>query len=280
MMHDTTILKIENTHTRRAGDRLAIEEPLDIQVGYATCDGRQTNTVSITMRSPGHDFELAAGFLFTEGVITSCADIDTIRHCGRAPEGSTAQNTVRVDLRGAVTFDPKSLERHFYTTSSCGICGKTSMEAVRTRLPWSLKEPRNGSSRINRDTLFALPETMRSQQAGFAETGGVHGAGLFTADGAATYIREDVGRHNAVDKVIGAALMENRLPLDDHVLLLSGRAGFELVQKAAMAGIPIVAAVGAPTNLAVRFAQETNMTLIGFLRDRRCNIYSGEARVE
>src|SRR5688500_14125703 len=233
------------------------------------------------MRTPGEDADLATGFLFTDGIIKSPAQIKQIRHCGlkigkgkgtldRA--GALNSNTIRVDLVDGVDIDFKRLERHFYTSSSCGVCGKGSIEALKTganRLPVS-DQPLIDPEFINR-----LPDALRREQETFDKTGGLHASALFHLDGALDIVREDVGRHNALDKVIGSRLLANGLPLSDSILLVSGRASFELVQKALMAGIPILAAVGAPSSLAVELAREFGMTLIGFVREERFNIYCG-----
>jgi FdhD protein len=220
------------------------------------------------MRTPGHDFELAAGFLFTEGVVANSADIREIRHCGN----SKNTNVVRVELNPAVKFDPTRLSRHVFTTSSCGVCGKTSLEQVRTVLP----SPIQKISMPSAEMLCALPGKLRPEQTIFSSTGGLHAAALFNLEGKLILLREDVGRHNAMDKLIGALLLENKLPAVNTIMLVSGRASFELVQKAAMAGIPMLAAVGAPSSLAVELAREFGMTLVGFLRDGRFNIYCGD----
>jgi len=233
-----------------AQDLLAVEEPLQIRV-----NGRD---LSITMRTPGHDSELAAGFLFTEGIVKTRADVFAIE-CG--------ENSVALTLADAV--DP-GVSRNFYTTSSCGVCGKASLESLHAAgcrmLPYL---------HIDREVIHGLPEKLRGSQSVFEHTGGLHGAALFDIAGNLEIVREDVGRHNAVDKLIGAAFLDGRLPLENRILMLSGRASFELVQKAVMAGIPAVAAVGAPSSLAVQTAQRFGMTLLGFVRDARFNIYSG-----
>jgi FdhD protein len=237
-----------------ADDLLAVEEPLQIRV-----NGRD---LSITMRTPGHDRELAAGFLFTEGILKERADVVSI-------EGE--ENVVSLTLAEGVEI---GAARNFYTSSSCGVCGKASIESLHAAGCAML--PR---CEVARDVIHGLPEKLRAAQAAFDHTGGLHGAGLFDLAGNLQMVREDVGRHNAVDKLIGAAFLEGRLPLGECILMLSGRASFELVQKAAMAGIPVVAAVGAPSSLAVETARRFGMTLAGFVRDRRFNIYSGVGRL-
>ncbi|SFN89048.1 FdhD protein [Saccharopolyspora antimicrobica] len=233
--------------------------------------------LTITMRTPGHDFDLAAGFLVGEGVIRSAEDVVGIRYCaGATADGGNTYNVVDVALAPGVALPGASLERNFYTTSSCGLCGKASLDAVRTKTTWPLDE---SSPSIGLGTLTTLPDRLRKAQRVFDSTGGLHAAGLFTADGDLSCVREDVGRHNAVDKVIGDALRSGRLPLRDSVLMVSGRASFELVQKAAMAGIPVLAAVSAPSSLAVDLAADTGLTLIGFLRGNSMNIYTGADRI-
>jgi FdhD protein len=243
-------------------DRLAVEEPLEIRLG--------NRPISVTMRTPGHDQELAVGFLFTEGIVRSPADIAAII----GPDRDSA-NVVSVRLRRGVRFDHSRLKRHFYATSSCGVCGKTALQAIRVK-----NKPISSNLRIPLSLLYLLPERLREEQETFAETGGLHAAALFDAEGHLLYLREDVGRHNAVDKVVGAALLERALPLDRRLLMVSGRTSFEIMQKALAARVPIVAAVSAPSSLAVAFAREFKMTLVGFLRGRSCNVYSGKERIE
>jgi FdhD protein len=257
-------------------DGLAVEEPLEIRLGFVD-DGRATHkSISITMRTPGADLELAAGFLFTEGLITSAAQIQQIRHCGIPTAPGATLNTVRVDLRPEVAVDLARLERHFYTSSSCGVCGKTSIAALRTGVcPLS----DGGGTKVSIATVHRLPGVLRARQSVFDRTGGLHAAALFSAQGELDSLREDVGRHNAVDKLIGAKFLAGRIPLGAGVLLVSGRASFELVQKALMAGISIMAAIGAPSSLAVELAREYGMTLLGFVRDHRFNIYAGRERI-
>jgi FdhD protein len=257
---NVTTINVENGRQQSRTDVLAVEEPMEIRVGG--------HSIAVTMRTPGHDFELAAGFLFTEGVIARRADIHEIRHCGN----SKNTNVVRVDLNPAVKFDPAKLSRHVFTTSSCGVCGKTTLEQVRAVLP----SPVRKITMPTAEMLCALPGKLREQQTIFSSTGGLHATSLFDTGGKLLLLREDVGRHNAMDKLIGALLLTDKLPAANTVMLVSGRASFELVQKAAMAGIPMLAAVGAPSSLAVELAREFGMTLVGFLRDGRFNIYCGE----
>jgi FdhD protein len=249
---------------RSVQDALAAEEPLEIRVEGAP--------LAVTMRTPGHDAELAAGFLLTEGIIRSRDQIATISSI--APQNGGRSNVVEVELREC-DFDRSEMKRNFVTASSCGICGRASIEAIRRRdLP-----PLGQGFRIEPELLCRLPETLRAEQTVFNRTGGLHAAALFDATGALVLVREDIGRHNAVDKVIGWALNEGRLPLNRHVLMVSGRGGFEIVQKALAASIPIVASVSAPSSLAVKLARELGLTLIGFLRGRRFVVYSGDLRL-
>jgi FdhD protein len=250
-------------------DSLAAEEPLEIRL-----NGRP---LTVTMRTPGDDFDLAAGFLVSEGAVSSPEDIEAIRYCaGATVDGSNTYNVLDVRLAPGVTPPATSLERNFYTTSSCGVCGKASLEAVRTIARWSV---RDDPVRLQPGLVAALPDRLRAAQRVFDRTGGLHAAGLFTADGEPLCVREDVGRHNAVDKLLGWALRNDRLPLSSTVLMVSGRASFELAQKAVMGGIPVLAAVSAPSSLAVELAEEEGLTLIGFLRGDSMNVYTGEERL-
>jgi FdhD protein len=262
-------------------DHLAVEEPLEIRLGFADKSHR---AISITMRTPGDDAELAAGFLFTEGIVREPSEIRQIRHCGpKVRNGSGTlneapsldSNTIRVDLADSAVVDLKKLERHFYTTSSCGVCGKSSIEALKTEIKSSI----DFNLRIGEEIIRSLPAMLREAQAVFDRTGGLHASALFAQDGKLDILREDVGRHNALDKVIGRRFLDGKTPLADRMLLVSGRASFELVQKALVAGIPTLAAVGAPSSLAVELAKQYGMTLIGFLHEDRFNIYCGAERV-
>ena len=268
-----TIKKVSNSVAIDAEDSLATEEPLEIRLVYGHGGQRNTKNISVTMRTPGHDRELATGFLFTEEVISGREQIKGFPEA----KGAFNENIVVVELNEDVVFDVGKLERHFYTSSSCGVCGKASIEAVRT-VAEGEDYPFDGITLPFR-SFYQLPELLNSQQEVFRSTGGLHASALFDLDNNLLALREDVGRHNALDKLIGAALLEGKVPLDKHILLLSGRASFELIQKAAAAGIKIVAAVGAPSSLAVQLANEFNITLIGFLRNERYNIYSGMHRV-
>ncbi|MFC5060942.1 formate dehydrogenase accessory sulfurtransferase FdhD [Actinomycetospora atypica] len=263
------VVRVREQGVSRRPDALAAEEPLEIRV-----DGK---SLAVTMRTPGHDVELAHGFLLTEGVITSVDDIATARYCDSLDDaGRNTYNVLDLALAPGVAPPDDSVERRFYTTSSCGVCGKASLDAVRTRTVFS---PADDPVEIPAEVLFTLPDALRAAQKVFDSTGGLHGAGLFTADGALLCVREDVGRHNAVDKVLGHALLSGAVPATGTVLMVSGRASFELTQKAVMAGVPALAAVSAPSSLAAEMAEDTGMTLIGFLRGRSMNIYAGASRV-
>ena len=273
---NTEILRVSNAGNAKTDvDNLAVEEPLEIRIGFSENGKRTHRAISITMRTPGNDFELAAGFLFTEGILTSKNQIESIKHCGKFPNN---QNTVRIDLVSNTEIDFAKLERNFYTTSSCGVCGKTSLEAL--FVAGAEKIASNKSAKIPAEMIHKLPEKLRLEQTVFGETGGLHAAAIFDFAGELKNLREDVGRHNAVDKLIGAEFLNDKLPLSDKILFLSGRASFELVQKAVMAQIPVICAVGAPSSLAVEAAQEFNISLLGFVRDGRFNIYCGEERLE
>ncbi|MCY3817259.1 MAG: formate dehydrogenase accessory sulfurtransferase FdhD [Gammaproteobacteria bacterium] len=257
-------------------DVVATEEPLEIRLSWTHPDGRrEQKSISITMRTPGNDEELAAGFLLTEGIIAGPAELEAVGPCG-PPAANGLINVVRVDLARDVEVDLARLERHFYTSSSCGVCGKASLEAVAVQGRYDLHD---NTLRMSAEGLGALPDRLRALQSVFERTGGLHASGLFDAAGQVRVSREDVGRHNALDKLIGQALLKDELPLSDCGVVVSGRASFELMQKAMMAGIPMVAAVGAPSSLAVEFAEEFGMTLVGFLTANRFNVYSRPDRI-
>lgn len=270
------IIRVSNGKTSPDVDLLSAEEPLEIRLGFGSATERIQKSISITMRTPGHDFELALGFLFTEGVIQSVDDVYSIKYCSEANSIENKENIVRVELKPDVAIDLNRLQRNFYTTSSCGVCGKESIEAVKTVCRSPLPDY---TFSVKAEHILALPEIVRSQQNNFKYTGGIHAAALFTTDAQILAVREDVGRHNALDKLIGFCAGKQMLPLHHHILLLSGRASFELIQKAAMAGIRMVCAVGAPSSLAVALSQEFDITLIGFLRDQRFNIYHRPDRI-
>lgn len=274
---DVSVTEISGRGLRNNLDTLATEEPLEIRIlQYDDANHDWTrNSIAVTMRTPGADFELAAGFLFSEGVVKTKRDITTISYCAD-PEEKQQYNIVNVYLSDQISFDPSKLSRNVYTSSSCGICGKGSIEQVRSV---SGSKP-IGTFTLSFGHLSSLPAKMKSSQTIFGRTGGLHASSLFDINQNLLISREDVGRHNALDKLVGSLLLSNKLPASDTVLLVSGRASFELVQKAALAGIPFMAAIGAPSNLAVSLAEEYGMTLIGFLRDERFNVYSGMERIE
>lgn len=265
------IKKVDATGSFEAKDILATEEPLEIIIKYFSANSWHEKSISVTMRTPGNDRELATGFLFTEGIISDFSYIKTADHLPYSDD-----NIIKIELSPDVALNLEKLNRHFYTTSSCGVCGKASINAIKTVCNIKTSD---GAFTVATDTMYTLPDILRAQQEVFEHTGGLHAAALFNATGNLLLVREDVGRHNAVDKLIGAALEKDMLPLDDHILLLSGRASFELIQKAAMAGLKMVAAVGAPSSLAVQTAQEMGITLIGFLRGQRFNIYTHPQRI-
>ncbi|HUO84531.1 MAG TPA: formate dehydrogenase accessory sulfurtransferase FdhD [Thermoanaerobaculia bacterium] len=270
----TGVTRITDAGSSPAEDVLAVEEPLEIRIAFDEDGERVEKSISITMRTPGEDLDLACGFLLSESILRSAGDIAAIHHCGPAADG--VQNVVRVELREGLAIDYRRLERHFYTSSSCGVCGKSSIEALHLA---SIQPLPRDLPALRSEVIHALPERLRRGQEVFASTGGLHAAGLFAPDGELISVHEDVGRHNAVDKLVGRACLDRRLPLADRILMVSGRASFELVQKALAAGIPAMAAVGAPSSLAVDLARTWGMTLIGFVRDKRFNIYSGKWRL-
>lgn len=268
--------KVSATGARSAQDTVALEEPLEIQIAFGPAAERAWKTVAITMRTPGHDRELAAGFLVGEGLLRSLDQVEAVHSRGPRHGDEGFQHSVRVTLRPGVSIDLGRLERNFYTTSSCGVCGKTSLEA----LDLAAFPPLPATSwQIDSAVVSALPAHLREAQPIFDETGGLHAAGLFTAEGRAVVVREDVGRHNAVDKVIGSQFLAGPLPLSHYLLVVSGRASFELMQKALAAGIPMLVAVGAPSSLAVQVAEKFGATLVGFTKASGFNIYSGKERV-
>jgi FdhD protein len=270
------IVRVEGATGRHAIDTLAVEEPLEIRLAWSVADASHDEPVSITMRTPGHDPELAVGFLVGEGIVKGHADIVSVAHVGPPAGPNGTSNTVRVTLAREASSEVGRLARHFYVTSSCGVCGKASLDALHVAAPAlsTRAEPL-----LSPEVLHSLPYSLRARQPAFERTGGLHAAALFSAEGALLLVREDVGRHNAVDKVVGALALRRELPAGGRVLLVSGRASFELVQKALMAGVPMLAAVGAPSSLAVDLAREAGMTLAGFLRDGKFNLYAGRDRV-
>jgi FdhD protein len=265
----TQVTEWDNGEIRRKEDYLAAEEPLEIRIGE--------DPLSVTMRTPGHDLELAAGFLFTEGLVQHRAQIVALEALETEVEtpAENRGNVVEAKLAPESAPDFEKMRRHFFAASSCGICGKASIDSIRAR---TLAAP-NPNFRLDPEVLVRLPEVLRESQAVFGRTGGLHAAGLFDAAGKLLVLREDIGRHNAVDKVIGWSLLEERVPLSETILLVSGRGGFEIVQKAIVAGLPVVASVSAPSSLAVQLARELGQTLIGFLRGRRFVVYAGAERI-
>ena len=262
----TQVSEWDDGTLKRKQDYLAAEEPLEIRIGQ--------KPLSVTMRTPGHDVELAAGFLFTEGLVLQHEQILKLDFNQDTNE-SNRGNTVSAELAPDCNVNSEILQRNFFAASSCGICGKASIESVRSRA----LQPPNPNFAIDPETLLRLPDALRDSQAIFGRTGGLHGAALFDSAGQLLVVREDIGRHNAVDKVIGWGLLARRIPLVECVLLVSGRGGFEIVQKAIVAGLPVVACVSAPSNLAVQLAREMRLTLVGFLRGKRFVIYAGEERL-
>ncbi|MGX5857000.1 formate dehydrogenase accessory sulfurtransferase FdhD [Dyadobacter jiangsuensis] len=265
------IVRINGYNAEELDDQLAVEEPLEIQIAFRAEGQKERKSISVTMRTPGNDPELAAGFLFTEGIIHSKSQIDGIAN------SPFDENKVVVTFSAGVEPKLGSLERNFYTTSSCGVCGKASIDAIKTR---SVYAHAREEWILKKEVLYRLVEQIVRHQNTFETTGGLHASALFDISGQFLMLREDVGRHNALDKVIGAALLTGELPLNKHILLLSGRASFELIQKAAMAGIGMVAAIGAPSSLAVQLAAESGITLVGFLKNDKFNIYTGHHRIQ
>jgi FdhD protein len=263
---------VEDGSTRVRPDSLATEEPMELRL----ISGGARQTVAVTMRTPGADFELAAGFLYGEGIVSSPDDLRKISYCLDADvDAEQRYNIVNVDLRGGHDYDLRSLERHFYTTSACGVCGKASLEQLELRgCPVIPPGPM-----VATETIYSLPGKLREAQGLFEATGGLHAAALFDAEGNLVALKEDVGRHNATDKLVGWALLEERLPLSDHIVMVSGRSSFEIMQKCLVAGVPIVCAISAPSSLAVDVARQFNMTLVGFLRGNRFNVYAGSERI-
>jgi FdhD protein len=266
------VRSVEEGRARIRPDSLATEEPMEIRLA----SGEARQTVAVTMRTPGADFELAAGFLYGEGIVSSPEDILKISYCIDPDIDAEQQyNIVNVELRGGRDYDLKPLERHFYTTSACGVCGKASLEQLELRgCPVIPPGPE-----LTPQKIYALPDKLREAQGLFEATGGLHAAALFDREGELVALREDVGRHNATDKLVGWALLEGRLPLSDCVVMVSGRSSFEILQKCLTAGVPVVCAISAPSSLAVDVARQFGMTLVGFLRGNRFNVYSGHERI-
>lgn len=268
------VQRVRGGAARTRKDAVAVEEPMEIRIERPVGSEVDVHAVSVTMRTPGHDFELAVGFLFTEGLVKAREDVQEIRYCsGDDPQ---EYNIVAVRLAEGVPFDPGRLMRNFYTTSSCGVCGKASLEAIEVKGCVPIAED---DLSVEAALLPRLPERLREGQGLFERTGGLHAAALFAPDGALIEVREDVGRHNAVDKVIGHEILEGRVPVSDRILMVSSRTSFEILQKALVAGIPMVVAVGAPSSLAVHLANQFNITLVGFTHSDGFNVYSGAKRI-
>lgn len=267
-----TVWVVENGKVRSHSDQLATEEPLEIRLVSPQ------KTVAVTMRTPGADFELAAGFLYSEGVVNSREDIDRISYCVDPDvDGEQRYNIVNVALREGLIVDLQPLERHFFTTSACGVCGKASLDALRSRNYGVI--PEGEGLEVPVEVIYSLPEQLRSAQRVFSTTGGLHAAALFDTQGKLLSVREDVGRHNAIDKLVGSAVLNDELPLNNQIVMVSGRSSFEILQKCLVAGVPIVCAVSAPSSLAVALAREFGITLVGFLRGERFNVYAGRERL-
>lgn len=268
------ITKVNNTQSFSESDILAVEEPLGIKVNYTLNNNPVQKNIAVTMRTPGNDFELALGFLYTEKIINSINDVDSVKYCeGDRKSDLDSENSVKVILKEGIKPTLNSAERNFYITGSCGICGKSSIEAIQLSCQKIV-----ANINVNKKILFSLPEKLKHQQTNFKHTGGIHAAGLFNQKGGLLLLREDIGRHNAVDKLIGAAIQQ-QLDLSDAILQVSGRASFELLQKTAIAGIPVFCAIGAPSSLAVELAIETGITLVGFSKDNKFNCYSHKERI-
>lgn len=274
------ILKFHRSQVVRIRDRVAVEEPLEIRVVFGPAAHRRSKNLSITMRTPGNDPELAAGFLLSEGIIKSPGELVGFEFDGSISDSADVRNTVFVELSEDAEFDPERFKRHFYATSSCGVCGKASLETLRNQNVKPIVE----SFKVDPELIFRLPGMLRKQQGVFDVTGGLHASGLFNFKGDLLSVREDVGRHNAVDKLVGSQILgraseTKMMSLGGHLLVVSGRASFELIQKALVARIPVLVAVGAPSSLAVELAKEFKMVLIGFTSEERFNVYAGEDRI-
>ncbi len=261
------VTRVTGRDSAHGDDSVVIEEPLEIRAAWTANGEPREKSISVTMRTPGDDADLAAGFLFTEGLLRSADDVESLRHW-------SSPNVIRVALSEGARIDASKLDRHFYTTSSCGVCGKTSIEALRVA---TTSEPYQ-SHPVTAELIHQLPNRLQEHQEAFRATGGLHAAALFDFTGSVVRSREDIGRHNAVDKVIGSLFLERRTPLSDTILMVSSRGSFEIVQKAIVAGIPVVASVGAPSTLAIELASEFHLTLLGFVRNERFNVYAGEVQ--
>ncbi|NID09052.1 formate dehydrogenase accessory sulfurtransferase FdhD [Fibrivirga algicola] len=269
----TAVHRFANGGFSESPDLLAVEEPLEIRLGFGPANDRQQRPLAVTMRTPGHDVELALGFLFTEGIVQSRTEILSARHCSQ--EEVEKGNVIRVELHPDVQLDWAKLDRHGITASNCGVCGKTSIDAIRTSCP----APVSGTFLLDAATLMTLPDQLRTRQQAFAHTGGLHASALIGRDGQLGAVREDIGRHNALDKLLGIAFWNGNVPMHNQAVLVSGRIGFELVQKSWMAGVPMLIALGAPSSLAVELAREAGITLVGFLKADRFTLYTYPERI-
>jgi len=265
------ITKVSINKNELVNDLVAAEEPLEVRIGFGALDAREEKRIAVIMRTPGNDFELALGFLITEGVLKSTSDILSIKYCTNKGKIEEAGNVLRVELKPELVFDISKLDRNFYMNSSCGVCGKSSIESLESICPFEIIRP---TEKLTKEIVFGLPEKLRTEQAIFEHTGGLHAVGLFKLNGELLQLKEDVGRHNALDKLIGWAAETNQLPLESKVLVLSGRSSFELIQKSYMSGIQFIIAIGAPSSLAVETAKKFNICLIGFTKKNSFNIYS------
>ncbi|MDX2250436.1 MAG: formate dehydrogenase accessory sulfurtransferase FdhD [Bacteroidia bacterium] len=265
-----SVLRVYQDRVESRDDLLAVEEPLEIRLGFGPLDNRVERNLAVTMRTPGHDEELVLGFLLSEGIVRRAGDVLRIFHCEKVKSPEARGNVVRVELSPDFEWYEGAFQRNFYMTSSCGVCGKTSLEAVQAACPFPVQSNR---FQPKPEIVFSLEDSLKKHQAVFAATGGLHAAALFSSSGELILVREDIGRHNALDKLIGAAAKREMIPLAHHIILLSGRLGFELVQKAVMAGAGALVALGAPSSLAQSLAQQYGLTLIGFLREGRYNQY-------
>ena len=270
------VLRFADNASSIEPDLVVTEEPLEIRVGYGPAQDRKQFSLSVTMRTPGQDEALCLGFVFTEGLIDSKDQVLSVKYCEDLGRSEGTENLMRVELQPHVPIDPEHFKRNFYTTSSCGVCGKASIEAIKV----DCAPVQKVAFSLDKETITGLPEKLREAQQVFKYTGGLHASALFDATGKLVAYQEDVGRHNALDKLIGLMLMKGETRLNSYILMLSGRISFELVQKALRAGIGVIAAVGAPSSLAISLAQEFGITLIGFLKADRFNVYSGKEELE
>ena len=265
------ITKVKNDQSQALPDLVATEEPLEIRLGFGELENRQEKRIAVIMRTPGNDFELAQGFLVSEGVLNKISEILSIKYCTDRGKIEEEGNVIRVELKSTATFEESKLDRNFYMNSSCGVCGKASIESLESICPFPQSK---STEKLAKNIVFNLPNKLRGQQAVFEHTGGLHAVGLFDLEGNLLQLKEDVGRHNALDKLIGWGLNHEALPFINRVLVLSGRASFELIQKAYMAGIQFIVAIGAPSSLAVETAEKFNICLVGFTKEHSFNIYT------